>query len=450
MLEITNVVNVSVVEAPLGLSDYKVNNIALFTKDTPVSVDFGDYGVFVSAAAVGDEFGVDSDTYKIAVAGFSQQPNILAGGGSLAIIPFKKEVATFSIADGSTGYAVNDVLTIVQSGAEGATLKVDTIDGDGTITGATLLTAGAGYSAAVGLATTGGSGTGATITIATVQDESLAEAIARMQDAVYFCGILSTDYGSNSTWEDLADSVQAYGDKMLFLPSATYTDVAGAFTAIKDANNSRTRCLFHSASALASKQFAAAYAFRGMSTNFDGSNTTLTMNLKPLVTITADDYITQTRYTQLAAAGVDSYVNTAGLGMATSFGANRYFDEVFNLIWFVGQLKVNGFNALRQVGGKVPQTEAGMQVLISAYRRACEQGIRNAYIAAGSWTSPETFGDQEAFLENIKQRGYYIYSIPVNQQDPTDREAREAPLLQNAVKQAGAIHSSNVLVYINR
>ena len=450
MLEITNVVNVSVVEAPLGLADYKVNNIALFTKDTPVPHDYGDYAVYVSAAAVGDDFGVDSDTYKMAVAGFSQQPNILAGGGSLIVFPFKKEVATFSIANGSTGYAVNDVLTIVQTGAEGATIKVDTIDGDGTILTASLITAGAGYSAAVGLTTTGGNGTGATITIATVQDESLAEAILRVKDMEFFCGILSTDYGANSTWEDLADSVQSYGDKILFLPSATYTDVAGAFTDIKDASDSHTKCLFFSESALASKEFAAAYAFRGMSTNFDGSNTTLTMNLKALATIDPDDSITQTKYTALATAGVDAYVSYGGVSSVVSNGANRYFDEVFNVIWFVGQLKVNGFNALRQVGGKVPQTEAGMQVLVSAYRRACEQAIRNGYVAAGSWTSPETFGDQEAFLENIEQRGYYIYYLPVSQQDPADREAREAPLLQIAVKQAGAIHSSNVLVYINR
>ena len=90
MLEITNVINVSVSETPIGLGAYKVNNIALFTKETPVPNDFGDYAAYVSAKAVGEDFGVNSTTYKMAVAGFSQQPNILAGGGTLFVFPIKK------------------------------------------------------------------------------------------------------------------------------------------------------------------------------------------------------------------------------------------------------------------------------------------------------------------------------------------------------------------------
>jgi hypothetical protein len=52
-------------------------------------------------------------------------------------------------------------------------------------------------------------------------------------------------------------------------------------------------------------------------------------------------------------------------------------------------------------------------------------------------------------LRNIEEVGYYIYSLPVNQQAQTEREERKAPLIQIALKEAGAIHSSNVLVYIN-
>jgi len=50
----------------------------------------------------------------------------------------------------------------------------------------------------------------------------------------------------------------------------------------------------------------------------------------------------------------------------------------------------------------------------------------------------------------ITQKGYYTYSIPIAQQAQTDRELRKAPLVQIAVKRAGAIHSSDVLVIIER
>jgi hypothetical protein len=78
-----------------------------------------------------------------------------------------------------------------------------------------------------------------------------------------------------------------------------------------------------------------------------------------------------------------------------------------------------------------------------------EQAITNGFVAAGSWTSSTTFGNQQDLLNNISQRGYYIYSLPVAQQLPSVRTTRQAPLVQMAIKYAGAIHSSSVIVNIN-
>ena len=115
----------------------------------------------------------------------------------------------------------------------------------------------------------------------------------------------------------------------------------------------------------------------------------------------------------------------------------------------VTQLQVAGFNALATVGTKIPQTEPGMSLLKGAYRRVIEQALTNGYIAPGAWNSAEWFGSQDDMLANILQRGYYIYSQPVNLQLQADRELRKAPLIQIAIKQAGAIHSTSVVVSIN-
>ncbi len=193
----------------------------------------------------------------------------------------------------------------------------------------------------------------------------------------------------------------------------------------------------------------AAYAGRALSTNFSGSNTTQTMQLKTLTTILADSGLTQTLYTAAQVAGVDVYASFEGVPKVACSGANRFFDQAYNLGWIVGALQVAGFNALATSSNKVPQTEGGVATLKTAYRRVLEQGLSNAYIAPGTWTSSDTVGNQEDFLRNILERGYYIYSSPVALQPVSDREDRKAPLIQIALKEAGAIQSSSVLVNIN-
>lgn len=450
-ISINNIINISVQESPVGLGDFNVNNLALFTSDDFLSNADGDFfRVYTSALDVGADFGTDSETYEQALAVFSQQPNILAGGGNLIIFPAfsASSIDTVTVAAGGSGYKVGDVLGVVQTGAGYGFVTVSTVYG-GVVTAVTVTQGGIGYSAASGLATEGGSGTGCTITISAVTTETLPEALARVVDLIFFVGIISTDYPAKGAMKDVADDIQAYGNKILFLPSADQTVINADFTDIADAADNNTRCLFYSVSALDARLFAAAYAGRGMCVNFDGSETAITMNLKTLTTILSDSGISQTLYNLCNTAGVDCYPSFGGVPGVASNGANKYFDEVFNLIWFVSQLTVNGFNALKLVGTKIPQTEAGVSVLVGAYRQVCEAALNNGYIAPGIWTSPNTFGDQVAFLQNIIQRGYYIYSGPVALQSASDRSDRKAPLIQIAIKEAGAVQSSSVIVNIN-
>jgi hypothetical protein len=75
--------------------------------------------------------------------------------------------------------------------------------------------------------------------------------------------------------------------------------------------------------------------------------------------------------------------------------------------------------------------------------------VTNGSVAPGRWTSSERFGDPVIFDNNVLTKGYYVFSIPVVQQSSVDREARKAPLVQIAIKRAGAIHTSDVLVVVN-
>lgn len=281
--------------------------------------------------------------------------------------------------------------------------------------------------------------------------ESLATAINRAESMVQFFGILSTrDYDSEEV--SAAAAVVQTMNKMLFVVSNDADDIAaaGSFHDIAEAGYDKTRCLAYlSDTTEPAKVMAAAYAGRALSTQFEGSNTTSTMHLKDLIGVTADPSMTQTQLNLCQDCGADAYVNIAGVAKTFTSGKNSFFDQVYNRCWFLGALEVAGFNALAKVSTKVPQTEPGMTILKGAYRLVCERGIRNGYMAPGAWNSADRFGDVEAMLRNIEEVGYYIYSLPVNQQAQTEREARKAPLVQIAIKEAGAIHSSNVMVYIN-
>lgn len=281
--------------------------------------------------------------------------------------------------------------------------------------------------------------------------ETLAAAINRAESLVQFFGILSTrDYSAEEI--SAAAAVVQTMNKMLFVVSNDAADIAatGSFHDIAEAGYDKTRCLAYLSDTTGpAKVMAAAYAGRALSTAFEGSNTTSTMHLKDLIGVTADPSMTQTQLNLCQDCGADAYVNIAGVAKTFCSGANKFFDQVYNRCWFLGALEVAGFNALAKVSTKVPQTEPGMTILKGAYRLVCDRAVRNGYVAPGAWNSADRFGDVEAMLRNIEEVGYYIYSLPVNLQAQTEREERKAPLVQIAVKEAGAIHSSNVLVYIN-
>lgn len=369
-LPLSNIINVTIQPSPQNLSAPNINTAAIFTADTAAGVDV--YEIYTNATDVGVDFGTGSDTYKIAVAFFAQQPNPLNSFGYLVVVKL---------------------------------LSMEAVD----------------------------------------------VAIARTKNLVYYFGVLVTAAIADTPLQTLADYMQTV-DKMLFYCSATASDMAAAaiFDDIRVAGDVNTRCLYyHTGTALDSFKFAAAYASRALSTYFAGSNTTQTMNLKQLTTITPDQTLTETLYTNAQAAGVDIYPSNAGVpGLLTS-GANGWFDEIYNQFWFKFALQTAGFNYLATTSTKIPQTEPGMTGLKNVYRQVCAQAVVNGFIAPGTWNSSDTFGPNGDLVRNIVDVGYYVYSLPISQQSQDDREDRIAPLCQIAVKAAGAIQKSSVIVNVN-
>lgn len=388
-LSLSNVINVALVPSIAGLSEFNTANLLLYSTETPIQSQWATgvdgqeiYRVYYTASAVAEDFGVNSLTYKMALAVFSQAPNILNNSGALIIA-----------------------------------LK------EGT--------------------------------------ETQVEAFNRLKASVLFCGWITTDTIANDLAAiesessasveaaTLSSAVNAENNKIQFVVSNVDTDVEGIFTNIKNLGFKKTRCLFYGGTETEAKIMMASYASRAMSTVFEASLTTQTMHLKPLTGVLPDPMMTETLLSKCKTAGVDSYISIEGVACVFSTGANGFYDEVFNELWFVNSIQVAGFNYLRQTNTKIPQTEEGMTGLKNAYAQVCVRGVTNGFLAPGAWTSSDVFGNPDTFKRNIASSGYYLYSIPIAQQSKADREERKAPLVQIAIKTAGAIHSTNVMIYVN-
>lgn len=472
-LPITNVVTISVSQTSPGVGDYNTSNLGLFTDEAPDLSSFGalGYASYLTPTQVGVDFGTSSDTYAMANAVFSQQPNILLGGGQLVVILLTNQVnhfvfsgipasGTFTVTYATNTSAAinwNDTAAQIQT-------KVRAVSGlsQVLVTGSMATTlniqmagiyAPSALTATSSLLTSGPVAITITITQPT-SNETIGAAITRTASLVQYFGIMVNEILASIGQTDLlaaAAIVQAL-NKIAFFVSNLSADIAsgGMLDLLRTGSFTQSRGLYYGDSTtLNCLDMIAAYVGRALSTDFNGSNTTSTMHLKVLSGIQPDPTMTQTLLNLAIAAGADTYVSLQGVSAIYCSGANSFYDQVYNLQWLIGALQVAGFNYLAQAATKIPQTEAGMDGLKGAYRAVMEQGVTNQYLAPGSWTSPTTFGNQVQLIANVAQRGYYIYSSPISQQLQAARAARQAPLIQIAAKQAGAIQSSNVIVTVN-
>ena len=487
ILPVNNVINVSITKTPSGLTEKNVNSLALFTHESGLGIE--PYSINIGAKTVADAFGTNSITAQMANAVFAQSPNLRSGNGRLVVIPllsgtsatsgtFTSASITANLADiilvsnGDIKFTVDgvaynllginftkcttlsDVATVLQNAMPYAFVEA-------TATGFKVTSKKVGSTSTVALAAaTGGTGMalsgsgyfntagGTAVAGANSTGEKILDAIARTEGAVGFVGVMTTLNLEDAAITTIAASVQST-DRLFFGHVSSPSDMGGICKSIADAGYTKTRLVMHTGGQSTANLMKAAYAGRCCSVNFRGSMTSQTMNLKQLVGITPDTGITQTMYSNSEASGVDLYVSYDGVNSVVSNGGNDYFDNPYSDLALKFALETAGFNFLRQTNTKVPQTEQGMNGLKNAYAQVCERFVRNGCIAAGSWTSSERFGDPEIFDQNILTKGYYIYSLPITQQDSVEREGRKAPLVQIAIKRAGAIHSSDVIVLVN-
>lgn len=490
ILPLSNIINVSILNTPIGLTEPNVNSVMLLSTETPVNaqVTLNGYASYVSAQQVVTDWGTNSVTAAMANEIFSQSPNILSGNGVLTIAPMLSAVSATSgnfttasltanlatliaVANGNLKVTIDgvinnlgtlnftacvtlgDVATVLQNALPNAIV---------TLVGSTIVFTSkkVGTSSTIALAAYSGGGTDLTgstylnVSAGTAtpgvnsSGETIASAVSRLLPQVFFAHVLSNLNIEDAVVVSTAAAL-ASQDVLFYQHFASSADNAGVITTIQQATENKTRCLLYLVSQSAANLFKAAYVGRAVSVDFTGSNTDSTMQLKTLAGVLPDPYMTQTIYNAAKISGADLYVSFQGVPSCVSNGANDYFDNQYANLALKFALETAGFNYLATTNTKVPQTESGMNGLKNAYAQVMAQFVTNGELAPGQWNSSLTFGDPVKFTNNITQKGYYIYSLPVAQQSVSARNARTAPLVQIAAKRAGAIQNSSVTVIVN-
>jgi len=214
---------------------------------------------------------------------------------------------------------------------------------------------------------------------------------------------------------------------------------------LKSLGRKRTFVQYSSSSAQAS----ASIFGRAFTVNFDGANTTITLKFKQQPSVTPEA-LTATQAAALNGKNCNVFVryNNDTAILQEGVMANGYFfDEVHGTDWLQNDLQTDVYNLMYTSPTKIPQTDQGITRIVARIESRLDQAVTNGLIAPGVWTGPPV---GPLATGDTLSKGYFVYAPPIATQSQADREARKAPLVQIAVKLAGAVHFANILVNVNR
>jgi hypothetical protein len=466
------------------------------------------YRKYTSLASIAADFGTSAPEYLAASAFFSQSPQpstcfvgfwaAQATNGLLRCAPLSttaQAISNFtSITSGSCQFTI-DGSVVVLSGMNFS--AVTNLNGVASIISTALSTHGScawnsvynqftvtsattGTSSTVSFGTSTGSGTDisaligsqvsqggyAVAGIATETIESAVSTLISASNAWY--GLVLAPLGvsiANSDMVQVASIVEAASPRRFFVitssdsncyNSASTTDVAYL---IQAGGYTHTAVQYSTAGNGNLNPYAGASLFgRQASVNFTAQNSTITLMYKNEPSIVAET-LTETQASALAAKNCNVFINyssptTSPIAIVQfgTVGSGQYIDTIVGTDWLQNGLQTALFNALYVTATKIPQTDAGVGVLINAAESIMASSVYNGLMAPGTWTGPNfgitSNGAPLLATGATLTKGYLIYAAPVATQSAAARAARQSPTIQIAAKLGGAIHTASVVVSV--
>lgn len=188
---------------------------------------------------------------------------------------------------------------------------------------------------------------------------------------------------------------------------------------------------------------------RALTVDYNGNSTVITLMYKQEPGIVAEELnsnqvgVLETKNCNVFVA----YNNNTAIIEQGKVCSGDFIDTITGADWLAITIMTALYNLLYTSTTKIPQTDAGTHLLTTTCESVLSQAVRNGFLAPGVWNA-NGFGTlaQGDFLP----KGWYVYAPPVSQQLQADREARRSVPIQIAAKLAGAVHTVDVAITVNR
>lgn len=484
-IEITEFANVDISVSPVGVSSGNFGILGFLTTNQDTSKTGKSISPaerarkYTSLTSVLGDWETTSEVYRAAVAFYAQTPTpidfvvhmayedaqvaSLVGGGTPT--PEELVAATWN-GSGDLSITIDGVDTAITtldvSGANPVTYDniaaIVQIAVDAVVTGATVIHNG--YQFVVSGVTTGVSGT---ITSAASTDCSLDLGLVAHQSsisngvasetpvaglaALLVKGTETVGLDINKKWRDgtglatglntsdIADWAEAA--KRIFmnttndlttLTSAT-SHVAAQLKA-KALRFSLTTFSRNVGSYVSSSVFG-----RAASVNFGSTLSTLTLNLKQMPTITAEN-LTPAEFDWLRSHYASAVVQIGSSVVAytdSRMASGTWLDTTHGLMWLENRCEVDMFNLMYTTNTKIPITQDGINTTAATLERSLEAAVRNGLAGPGYLADGTYLPD-----------GFIVTAISLEDSPASDKSNRAYKGLSFKMVGAGALHEIDV------
>lgn len=480
-IEITEFADASITVSPTGVAGGNFGILGFLTNEEGVIGSAERSRAYTGLPSVGDDWAADSEVYKAATAFYGQTPTptdfvvtmcfetdqaaTLTGGGhdELAdLIAISAGNLTITTDTGTTELATLDFSgVLVGDGLAGIATALETQINAETVGSVTVTHTGLGFevkSTTTGIASTisfadGELGVG-TINAAEALGleqhqgkislglnaetpvQALAEVVSLGTDFTglvthkKYRDVLAGDTGTTTLeigqWATAAKKIFCNtSNDLSVLNSAISTDIISLMKGITSryilSTFSRTKVQYPSAAVFG----------RAAAVNFSGVNTTLTLNLKQLAGITAED-LTPGQFATLRSKFGSAVVRigkTVNAYSDSRMSSGSWLDSTHGLLWLENRCETDMFNLLYQSATKLPYTQAGINTAVGTLTRSLEGAVRNGLAAPG-------FLPDGTYLPE----GFIVYSVALADVPSSDKGNRLYAGLSFDMVGAGAMH----------
>jgi len=474
-VEITEFVDVSIAVSPTGVAGGNFGILGFLTDEEGVISPAQRSRSYTSLASVGDDWAAGNEVYKAAQGFYAQTPTpkdytvlmcfgtaqvaSLTGGGHQELVDLLAIAGTsdFTITVDGTE-AVMSTLDFSGAADLAAVAATVTTALSAIVTGATCTHNGTQFSingvtaGAAGTMTFGVGSTASALGLAQHQGvvangldpETPVQALAaNVSNGTDFVGLVTHKKyrdviggadGTNTidiaTWAEASKKIfcNTSNDLTVLDPNIT-SDVASALKA------ATLRFSLTTFSKSSSQYPSAAVFGRAASVNFSANNTTITLNLKQIATITAEN-LTPGEFAALRGKNASAVI-VAGKGTnvytESRMASGSWLDTTHGLLWLENRCEVDLFNLLYTTTTKVPYTQVGLNTTVNMLKSSLRAAVING-LAGPGYLSDGTFLEE----------GFIVESVPLADIPTSDVGNRIYKGLSFKMKGAGALHELEV------